>query len=249
MATDLGEPDPASLFTAAAKLAAAGAIDPLSDLADDRVYVFTGAADHTVLPAVGAKIPPFYALAGLSGGQMRLEARVPAGHGFVTEDGPVACGTTAAPFVNDCDLDQAHEILDFLHGPLQPPAAATPPPVEFDQSRYLANPLPRGMAETGWVYVPVSCRSGDSCRVHIVFHGCEQNAESVGDAVTVGTGYNRWAETNRIIVLYPQTHATWSNPNACWDWWGYTGTFYATKARGADGRGAPHAAGACRQTR
>ena len=67
MATDLGEPDPAALFTAAAKLAATGAIDPLSDLADDRVYVFTGTADHTVLPAVGAKIPPFYALAGLSG--------------------------------------------------------------------------------------------------------------------------------------------------------------------------------------
>src|SRR5262245_38603450 len=38
MATDLGEPDPAALFTAAAKLAVAGAIDPLSDLADDRVY-------------------------------------------------------------------------------------------------------------------------------------------------------------------------------------------------------------------
>ena len=52
----------------------------------------------------------------------------------------------------------------------------------------------------------------------------------MGDAVTVGAGYNRWAETNRIIVLYPQTHATWSNPNACWDWWGYTGTVYATKA-------------------
>ena len=155
---------------------------------------------------------------------------MPAGHGFATEDGPVTCGETEPPFVNDCDLDQAHEILDFLHGPLQSAAAAVPASVEFDQGRYLANPLPRGMAETGWVYVPGSCRSGDPCRVHIVFHGCKQNAESVGDAVTVGAGYNRWAETNQIIVLYPQTHATWSNPNACWDWWGYTGTVYATKA-------------------
>ena len=35
-------------------------------------------------------------------------------------------------------------------------------------------------------------------------------------------GYNEWAETNRIIVLYPQTtkygHAF--NPKGCFDWWG-----------------------------
>lgn len=230
MATDLGEPDPAALFAAAAKLVATGAIDPLTNLGDDRVYVFSGTEDHTVLPAVAAKIAPFYALAGLPATALRVEAAVPAGHGFATEDGPVACGTTAPPFVNDCDLDQAREILAFLRGPLQPAAATVPDPVAFDQSLYLAGPLARGMAETGWVYVPEACRSGEACRVHIVFHGCKQNVDTAGDAVTVGAGYNRWAETNRMVVLYPQAHATWSNPNGCWDWWGYTGTAYATKA-------------------
>lgn len=57
----------------------------------------------------------------------------------------------------------------------------------------------------------------------------KQNAESVEDAVIVEAGYKRWAETNRIVVLYPQTHAIWSNPNACRDWWGFTGSGYATK--------------------
>ena len=43
-------------------------------------------------------------------------------------------------------------------------------------------------------------------------------------------GYNRWADGNRLIVLYPQARASWSflafNPRGCWDWWGYTGEDY-----------------------
>jgi Esterase PHB depolymerase len=144
------------------------------------------------------------------------------------EDGPVACGDTGPPFVNDCDLDQAREALAFLQGSLNPPGTPSKPS-RFDQRLYLPDPEPRGMAETGWVYVPAGCARGDPCRVHVVFHGCKQGAELVGEAVTVGAGYNRWAETNGIVVLYPQAHATWSNPNACWDWWGYTGEAYGTK--------------------
>ena len=39
----------------------------------------------------------------------------------------------------------------------------------------------------------------------------------------------RRAEANGVIVLYPQTTKTVLNPNRCWDWWGYTGTDYASK--------------------
>lgn len=42
-------------------------------------------------------------------------------------------------------------------------------------------------------------------------------------------GYNAWAESNNIIVLYPQVHASLLNPMGCWDWWGYTGAHYAQK--------------------
>jgi len=48
-------------------------------------------------------------------------------------------------------------------------------------------------------------------------------------------GYNRWADTNRIILLYPQVDRSPSvgnipltaqiNPNGCWDWWGYSQPF------------------------
>jgi poly(3-hydroxybutyrate) depolymerase len=229
MAVSLGPPDPVTLLTRARARAAAGEIDPLANLADDRVYLFSGTADRTVLPEVAATVPAFYAAAGVPEGAMQVEVEVAAGHGFATVDGPVACGVTGPPFVNDCDLDQAGAILSHLGGPLHPPSASAPAPTSFDQALYLSDPLPRGMAEEGRVYVPASCAIGETCRVHIVFHGCQQAEAAVGDAVTVKAGYNRWAETNRIVVLYPQAAATWSNPKGCWDWWGYTGQGYPTR--------------------
>jgi len=83
------------------------------------------------------------------------------------------------------------------------------------------------------VYIPKACASAGGCRIHVALHGCRQSAESVGDAFYRYAGYNRWAETNRIVVLYPQARATWGlplNPYGCWDWWGYTGSGYLTKA-------------------
>jgi poly(3-hydroxybutyrate) depolymerase len=35
-------------------------------------------------------------------------------------------------------------------------------------------------------------------------------------------GYNDEAERLGIVMLYPQAKASpYSNPNGCWDWWGY----------------------------
>jgi poly(3-hydroxybutyrate) depolymerase len=230
MQTSQGVPDAAALAAQAASLAASGAIDSLTHLADDEIYVFTGTADRTVLSSVGTKIPEFYTRVGVPAASIRLDAAVNAGHAFITEDGPVPCATTAEPFVNDCDLDQARLILEQIYGPLSPPAATTHAPVAFDQAAYLAAPEGKGMAATGRVYIPTGCIPGTSCRLHIAFHGCKQSEALVDDAFVVGAGFNRWAESNNIVVLYPQAHDTPANPNACWDWWGYTGQAYATKS-------------------
>jgi len=53
-----------------------------------------------------------------------------------------------------------------------------------------------------------------------------------GDVYLLHSGYNRWADTNALVVLYPQVGASYwprFNPRGCWDWWGYTGQQYATK--------------------
>jgi hypothetical protein len=88
------------------------------------------------------------------------------------------------------------------------------------------------MARDAFVYVPAACAAGERCRVHVAFHGCLQYAEKIGDAFYRNAGYNEWADSNRFIVLYPQTVATTLepfNPKGCWDWWGYNGADYASK--------------------
>jgi poly(3-hydroxybutyrate) depolymerase len=103
--------------------------------------------------------------------------------------------------------------------------------VAFDQ-RELGGTNAISMAAEGFVYVPRACDT-QSCRVHVAFHGCRQGVEAVGERFVREAGYNRWADTNRLIVLYPQAVARYwwwiYNPNGCWDWWGYTGQAYATK--------------------
>ena len=44
-----------------------------------------------------------------------------------------------------------------------------------------------------------------------------------------GSGFARWADTNRLVILFPQVEASVLNPKACWDWWGYTGKNFLTK--------------------
>ena len=59
-----------------------------------------------------------------------------------------------------------------------------------------------------------------------------QSSEYISDAFAAGTGYNEWAEANKLLVLYPQVASSKiapMNPYGCWDWWGYTNEDYATK--------------------
>jgi hypothetical protein len=75
----------------------------------------------------------------------------------------------------------------------------------------------------------------------VALHGCKQDTGSVGQQFVQNTGYTRWADTNNLIVLFPQTkvdnttHATaasgtLSNPNACFDWIGWYGGDFARRS-------------------
>ncbi len=230
MQTSIGAPDPAALLAKAQALERQGRIDPLADLADDRIYVFSGTKDDTVTPPVVDQTVAFYRLAGVPEAAIRYVNDRPAGHGFATETEGGACATTGTPFIIDCDYDQAGDLLGQIYGPLNPPAAAASGQlIAFDQGEFLANPENHGLGATGFVYVPPDCAGGASCRVHIAFHGCKQTSAEIGDQFRTETGYNRWADTNRLIILYPEAHRTPANPNSCWDWWGYDDANYATK--------------------
>ena len=48
---------------------------------------------------------------------------------------------------------------------------------------------------------------------------------------TEGSGFARWADTNRLVILFPQVEARILNTKACWDWWGYTGKDFPASAK------------------
>jgi poly(3-hydroxybutyrate) depolymerase len=145
-----------------------------------------------------------------------------------TLDTGLACDTFGTPFIHACDYDAAGLLLAALYGKLEPRTEAT------GELRTVDQPGGPGaeMLETGYLYVPAACTAGESCGVHVALHGCAQSRAFVDDAFARGAGYNEWAESNRLLVLYPQADASQvapTNPYGCWDWWGYTSGDYATQ--------------------
>jgi poly(3-hydroxybutyrate) depolymerase len=93
--------------------------------------------------------------------------------------------------------------------------------VVFDQASFDFGSV---LGPLGFLYVPHSCDNGATCRIHVVFHGCEQIPEDIGDRFYTEAGYN-------FLVLYPQAPSDHPlNPRYCWDWWGCTGPDFDTKA-------------------
>ena len=218
-------PDGAKLAGRAAEFAAAGLIDDPANLADDRVYLFSGMADRTVVTKVVDQTGAFYRSVGVAAGSIRYDKSVDAGHAIITDNqADVACATTHVPFINDCGFEQSHLILHHIYGDLDPPAASpTGRIVAFDQDEFVHSGR-ASMSAVAYAYVPRDCEL-QSCRVHVALHGCEQGAKLLGDRYYTGTGYNELADTNRLIVLYPQVEPSDAipyNPKGCWDFWGYS---------------------------
>lgn len=225
-----GVPDVKLLAERARRLAQAGRIDALEGLAQDRIYLFTGTKDRIVLPAIVTAAAELYTGLGVPAVQVKMVSDVPAGHAFVTLDKGVACGTTGDPYITDCNYDQAGALLAHIYGSLQ--ARAGEPAGEyvvFDQQEFVRDLSGHGLGTAGLLYVTRSCRLTPGCRVHIVFHGCNQQREKLGDAFARDTGYANWADANRLVLLFPQVSASAVNPQGCWDWWGYTGRDYLTR--------------------
>jgi poly(3-hydroxybutyrate) depolymerase len=114
-------------------------IDPLSNLQDDRVYLFSGAADRTVTTKVVDQVEAFYKLAGVPTGNIKYIKTINAGHAIITDNGgDVACSTTAPPFINDCDFIQSQEILKHIYGDLNPSATTLSGKIiKFNQREFI----------------------------------------------------------------------------------------------------------------
>ncbi len=217
--------DVASLIQAARSAASTGDIDPVEALADDRIWLFHGQADPIVNSAVTKALNGFYK-ALIPEDAIAFVGDVAATHGWPTLDQGVACDEMGGDYINACDYDAAGEMLQHLYGSLD---SRVPARDEGLQSLDQESVVPKGgnFAESGFAYVPESCSDDvGECRLHIAFHGCRQGKEFIEDRFARMSGLNEWAESNHIVVLYPQVDKSLMNPQGCWDWWGYTGADY-----------------------
>ncbi|WP_195763490.1 extracellular catalytic domain type 2 short-chain-length polyhydroxyalkanoate depolymerase [Duganella guangzhouensis] len=210
----------------ARRFAQAGFIDPVSNLARQKVYVFSGSNDTTVKTMVVDAVPKYYALAHVPAANIVYDKTTKAGHSIVTaKPSDVACPVTAPPYINDCDFTQSQVLLKHIYGPAvqKPSPSATQGITRFNQGEFFSSER-ASMDADAYVYIPAVCQRS-ACGVHVAFHGCEQGASVIGDRFYNGTGYNEFADTNKLIILYPQAHPSSgipANPKGCWDFWGYS---------------------------
>lgn len=240
--TALNPPDVAYSIRATEMYASQGQIDAPGNLARSKVWMFSGSKDETVYPIVMDRLSEYYRRY-VDASHIAYEKSVPAAHSMVTDRYGASCdhkgdaNNPADNYINDCDYDAAGKLLTWLYGPLAPRSTTLHGRlVAFDQGDFIADPASHSMDPTGYAYIPAACDRGARCRVHVAFHGCLQYPARIGDAFYRHAGYNEWADTNQIVVLYPQTTASAVppvyNPKGCWDWWGYDDPNYATR----DGR-------------
>jgi hypothetical protein len=212
-----------------------GTIDPTSNLANKPIYMFSGTGDTTVYQAVMDTLQQYY-LHYTNSSNITYNNNNAAAHAWISMDGPNSCVSSYSPYINNCSMDPEQTFLTMFYGPLNAKNTGTlgGSHIQFNQGAFVSgNASGISMDNTGWVYVPSACASGQACRLVIALHGCLQYQGIIQQQFVQMSGLNEWADTNNIIVLYPQTissSSSPSNPEGCWDWWGYNGADYALKS-------------------
>lgn len=206
-----------------------GTIDPASNLRGQPVYLWSGTQDTVVNPLEMADLNAQYQRLGAN---IRFDNGYPAAHGWESPDGELGCGVLGSPFMVNCSTngvayDSVKTWLTMFLGPLKSRNNGTLSGTlsAFNQTEFGATPN-LSMSPTGSVFVPKSCAQGQTCGLVLAMHGCLQEASLIGDRWVKQAGINEWADTNKLVVIYPDTIASSApgptNPNACFDWWGYS---------------------------
>jgi poly(3-hydroxybutyrate) depolymerase len=225
-------PDVTPLVALTKSLAASGAIDDPSRLASTRVFLFGGADDTVVFPPIVDATQAYFAAFVPSASIAYVSRRAGTGHRIPTLAYGGACDASTTPWIGDCGYDGPGAALAQIYGTLAPPSSIASGAIRtLAQGDFVADPASHSLDTTAYLYVPATCAAGGTCRVHVAFHGCGMQATgSVGSAFYLHAGYDEWADTNHLVVLYPQTIASAANPYACWDWWGYDSAQFETKS-------------------
>jgi len=228
----MGGPQTSKLITYTSQQAAAGTIDNPSNLADDKVFLFSGSKDTVVNPKVMHALEDYYTNY-MSASNIASDFTLSAQHCLPTLNYGEKCDIKMSPYIGKCDYDGAGKAFQTMYGTnLKTAGAAVSSNLyKFDQTPY----YPKGTTSssssldtTGYIYIPTACANGEVCKLHMSFHGCSQGQDFIGDQFAADTGFNTWAEANNIVVVYPYAvkNLQLGNGNGCFDWWGYTDSSY-----------------------
>lgn len=205
-------------------------IDPIVNLKDDSVFIFSGTLDTVISPSVVKQTEEYYKHY-VSLANIYTNYSTDSEHCFPTVSYGNQCNVLGSPYMSKCNFDGAGRTLQSLYKNIEP---FTKEPSNhrlkvFDQTRFY-NPYEyTSLNEFGFIYIPENCERIHICRLHISFHGCLQGWEFISNTYALYSGFNVWAEENDIMILYPYVKSSLDNPKGCWDWWGYTGPEYGTR--------------------
>lgn len=231
MKTYEGLPDVTKLLKVTANYASTGDIDKTANLLDDRVYLYSGEDDSVVDSGVMSTLQTYYNNY-VQPQNVVGDFAVESEHCWPTLSYGERCSTLASPYIGKCNFDGAGAAVQTLYPTITTRGTAVSANLKsFSQTPYITD-TKASIDDTGYIYVPTACQNGATCHLHVSLHGCLQNIALIGNQFAADIGLNEWAEANNIVVLYPYVKKSYSypsNPNGCWDWWGYTDKNYAVK--------------------
>jgi len=169
------------------------------------------------------------------GASVEYHSTDPAGHGWPTPDGVLGCPRTSPPFLINCGDNPEGEMLRHWLGSVNPPDTGTPEGTlsSFSQDRYApgGSAPALSMDSNGLLYTPPACATGTACGLVVALHGCLGGEYLLGEEFPELANLDTYADTNHLVILYPQAIASVvpANPEGCWDWWGYDGPDFAVK--------------------
>lgn len=219
-----------------------GLIDPIANIANQTVWLWSGLLDTVVNHGAMQVVQTMYENVGVK--NLVAIFNYTAEHAWVTSTYGNGCSYLGHPFINNCGYDFGGKFLASAFANMNQPWNPSKGTynsnnmMHFDMTPFGANPLSNSLDYTAYIYVPAQCQGNSTskfstqCSLHVNFHGCKQYRTHFNEHTRYvsETELNEWGETNNIVIFYPQTVANdlLGNPSGCFDWWGYTNSSYAT---------------------
>ena len=198
-------------------------IDPIADVKNDRIYLFSGTNDHTVVPAIVAAAR-FYEDLGVPEANRSSTSRtsLPDTRSSPTRTAPPA-NTPASPTSSIATTIRPARPEADLRRPRARAAQILPARSRCSTSARSRRRRQHGLERRGLVYVPHACEGRNRLprahrlpRLRPEPHGRRRRLRPESGLRPLG----RHQQPYRAV---PADGDDAVNPQGCWDWWGYTG--------------------------